>query len=128
MSYPTRDLMLFEELTEDKLALIDAYGLNYNLFSSTSGATFTNMRDSIRMAYTDTIIPETQQMYDSMMAQWGLDKEGYHLEANFDHLPVLQEDENQKASAQKTKAETIKTIVELGVTMNEDEIRSLLNL
>lgn len=128
MSYPTRDLMLFEELTEDKLALIDAYGLNYNLFSSTSGATFTNMRDSIRMAYTDTIIPETQQMYDSMMAQWGLDKEGYHLEANFDHLPVLQEDQNQKASAQKTKAETIKTIVELGVTMNEDEIRSLLNL
>ena len=27
MSYPTKDLMLFEELTEDKMAIIDAYGL-----------------------------------------------------------------------------------------------------
>lgn len=127
MSYPTRDLMLFEELTEDKLAIIDAFGLNYNLFSSDKGATFSNVRDSIRMAYTDTIIPETQQMYDSMIAQWGLQGQ-YYLQANFDHLPILQDDEGMKASAQKTKAETIKTIVDLGVTLTPDEIRNLLNI
>ena len=65
MSFPTKDLMLFEELTADKLALIDAFGLSYNLFSKTEGTTFTNVRDSIRMVYQDTIIPETQQFYDS---------------------------------------------------------------
>jgi hypothetical protein len=127
MSYPTRDLMLFEELTEDKLAIIDAYGLNYNLFSSDKGATFTNVRDSIRMAYTDTIIPETQQIYDSLMAQWGLKQEGYYLEANFDHLPVLQEDQNQKVSAHKTKVETVKMIAEL-LPLSEEEVRQLLDL
>jgi hypothetical protein len=33
-----------------------------------------------------------------------------------------------KASAQKTKAETIKTIVDLGVTLTPEEIRNLLNI
>jgi hypothetical protein len=119
MSYPTRDLMLFEELTEDKLALIDAFGLNYNLFSSEKGATFTNVRDSIRMAYTDTIIPETQQIYDSLMAQWGLQQEGYHLEANFDHLPVLQDDASQKATAEKTKVDTYSVMLKDGVVTQQ---------
>lgn len=126
MSYPTRDLMLFEELTEDKLAIIDAFGLNYNLFSSEKGATFSNVRDSIRMAYTDTIIPETQQMYDSMIAQWGLQGE-YYLKADFNHLPILQDDENQKATAHKTKVETVKMINEL-VPLTEDQFKQLLDL
>ena len=43
MSYPTKDLMLFEELNADKIALIDAYGLNVNLFSSERGTTFSNV-------------------------------------------------------------------------------------
>lgn len=126
MSYPTRDLMLFEELTEDKLAIIDAFGLNYNLFSSDKGATFSNVRDSIRMAYTDTIIPETQQIYDSMIAQWGLQGE-YYLKADFNHLPILQDDENQKATAHKTKVETVKMINEL-IPLTEDQLRQLLDL
>jgi hypothetical protein len=126
MSYPTRDLMLFEELTEDKLAIIDAFGLNYNLFSSEKGSTFSNVRDSIRMAYTDTIIPETQQMYDSMIAQWGLQGE-YYLKADFNHLPILQDDENQKATAHKTKVETVKMITEL-LPLSEEEVRNLLDL
>jgi hypothetical protein len=114
MSYPTRDLMLFEELTEDKLAIIDAFGLNYNLFSSEKGSTFSNVRDSIRMAYTDTIIPETQQMYDSMIAQWGLQGE-YYLQANFQHLPILQDDEQVKAQAEKTKVDTWSVMLRDGV-------------
>lgn len=126
MSYPTRDLMLFEELTEDKLAIIDAFGLNYNLFSSDKGATFSNVRDSIRMAYTDTIIPETQQIYDSMIAQWGLQGE-YYLKADFNHLPILQDDENQKATAHKTKVETVKMINEL-VPLTEEQLKQLLDL
>jgi len=127
MSYPTKDLMLFEELTADKMAIIDAFGLNANLFSSDKGATFTNMRDSVRMAYTDTIIPETQQIYDSMLSQWGLDQE-YYLEANFDHLPILQKDEVEKASVQKTTAETLEKVLAMGVSLSEEEIKNLLHL
>lgn len=127
MSYPTKDLMLFEELSADKIAIIDTYGLSVNLFSSDKGATFTNVRDSIRMVYTDTIIPEVQSMYDSMMKQWGLDGE-YYLKAEFNHLPVMQVDEESRANVQKTKAETLEKIAGLGVQLSEEEIRILTDL
>jgi hypothetical protein len=127
MSYPTKDLMLFEELTADKIAIIDTYGLSVNLFSSDKGATFSNVRDSIRMVYTDTIIPEVQSMYDSMMKQWGLDGD-YYLKAEFNHLPVMQVDEESRANVQKTKAETLEKIAGLGVELSEEEIRILTDL
>jgi hypothetical protein len=125
MSYPTKDLMLFEELNADKIALIDAFGLSMNLFSSEKGTTFTNVRDSIRMCYQDTIIPETQQMYDSMMNQLGLDKEGLRLIALFDHLPVLAEDEFALSRSMKARAEALEKIVAMGVTLTDEEIRSI---
>jgi hypothetical protein len=128
MSYPTKDLMLFEELTEDKLAIIDAFGLNYNLFSSTSGATFSNVKDSIRMVYTDTIIPETQSMYDSIIKQFGLDAEGYRLEAEFDHLPILQHDELASANIMKIRTEAIEKIMNMNVGLTPEEARALLDL
>ena len=127
MSFPTRDLLLFEELNADKIAIIDVYGLNINLFSSEKGTTFTNVRDSIRLVYTDTISPETQSMYDSMMKQWGLSEE-YYLKAEFDHLPAMQVDEESKANVQKTKAETLEKIAGLGVNLSEEEIRILTDL
>lgn len=128
MSYPTKDLMLFEELTEDKLAIIDAFGLNYNLFSSTSGATFSNVKDSIRMVYTDTIIPETQSMYDSIIKQFGLDAEGYRLDAEFDHLPILQHDELASANIMKIRTEAIEKIMNMNVGLTTEEARALLDL
>jgi hypothetical protein len=119
MSYPTRDLMLFEELTADKLAIIDAYGLNYNLFSSDKGATFSNVKDSIRMCYTDTIIPETQSMYDTIMQQFKLTDEGYKLIADFSHLPVLQDDELSKEQARAAKVSNFSTMLRDGVITSE---------
>lgn len=127
MSYPTKDLMLYEELTADKLALIDAFGLNYNLFSKVEGTTFTNVRDSIRMVYTDTIIPETQQFYNSIISQFGLDDEGYYLKACFDHLPILQSDERENAETQKIRVESLRMIQEMGLDLDEDQIREFIN-
>jgi len=138
MSYPTRDLMLFEELTADKMAIIDAYGMNANLFSSEKGSTFSNVKDSIRMVYTDTIIPETQQMYDSICHQLGLDKDGIRIEACFDHLKVLQEDEQVKYAAEKIEAETssimindvikLNTAIVSGQMTRDNAINSLISL
>ena len=128
MSYPTKDLMLFEELTEDKLAIIDAFGLNYNLFSSVNGATFSNVKDSIRMVYTDTIIPETQSMYDSIIKQFGMDLEGYKLYADFDHLPILQHDELASANVLKIKTEAVERMLNMNVGLTPEEARALLDL
>jgi hypothetical protein len=119
MSYPTKDLMLFEELTEDKMALIDAYGLNYSIFSQSKGATFSNVRDGMRMSYNDTIIPETQQLYDSITEQFALDQDGLRLIADFSEIPILQKDENLKADALNKKADAIKKLFDAGFTQNQ---------
>jgi hypothetical protein len=119
MSYPTRDLMLFEELTADVIAIIDTFGMNYNLFSSDKGSTFSNVRDSLKMVYQDTIIPETQAMYDSIMHQFGLSQQGYYLEASFDHVPVLQEDEMQKSQAQKIEVDSYSILLKDGIITPE---------
>jgi len=128
MSYPTKDLMLFEELNADKLALVDVYGLNIYIFSQEKGATFSNVKDGIRMAYTDTIIPETQQMYNSIVEQLGLAEDGYYLHADFSHITVLQDDENEKAKALDTKASALNKIQQADVNLTEEEQRELLGL
>jgi hypothetical protein len=128
MSFPTKDLMLFEEMTSDKLAIIDAYGLNPYLFSQEQGATFSNVKEGVRMAYTDTIIPETIQMYNTISHQLGLDQEGLILVPDFSHIPVMQPDEKLKAETMNLRADAIKKIIEAGVELNEDEIRELSGL
>jgi hypothetical protein len=128
MSFPTKDLMLFEELTADKIAIIDTFGMSLNIFSTEKGATFTNVRDSIRMTYQDTIIPETQQMYDAIGQQIGLNDEGLKLIAEFDHLPVMQDDEVAIATTMKLKAETLEKLSVLGIDMTSDEMKTLLGI
>lgn len=128
MSYPTKDLLLFEELTEDKMAIIDAYGLSYYLFSQAKGSTFTNVKEGMRMSYQDTIIPETNQMYSTMSHQLGLIDEGLYLKPDFSHVPVLQDDKNAEASAMNLRADAVNKIINAGVPLNEDEKRSLLGL
>ena len=120
MSFPTKDLMLFEELSADKLAIIDTYGMNANIFSSDKGSTYENVRESIKMVYQDTIIPETQAMYDSLMHQFGLDEQGYYLTADFSHLPILQEDEQSNANTLRTRVDAVEKLLNLGLIDMEE--------
>ena len=128
MSYPTKDLMLFDELTEDKMAIIDAYGLSYYLFSQSNGATFTNVKEGMRMSYQDTIIPETTQMYSTISQQLGLYDEGIYIKPDFSHIAVLQDDKNAEASAMNLRADAVNKIINAGVELDENEKRSLLGL
>jgi phage portal protein BeeE len=128
MSYPTKDLMLFEEMTADKMAIIDAYGLNVYLFSQDKGATFTNVRDGIRMAYTDTIIPETEQLYATISQQLGITQDGLKLIPDFSHIPVLQDDELSKVTSMEKKAIILEKAKAAGIPIDEREYREFLGL
>ena len=128
MSYPTKDLMLFEELTEDKMAIIDAYGLSYYLFSQAKGSTFSNVKEGMRMTYQDTIIPETEQMYATISHQLGLTNDGLLLIPDFSHVAVLQDDKNAEASAMNLRADAVNKIITAGVQLSDEEKRTLLGL
>lgn len=128
MAFPTKDLMLFEELTEDKMAIIDSYGLSYHLFSQAKGSTFANVKEGMRMTYQDTIIPETEQMYSTLSHQLGLVDQGLKLVPDFTHIAVLQDDESAKATAMNTRADAVNKIILSGLELTDDEKRSLLML
>ncbi len=129
MSFKTKDLMLFEELKADKLAIIDAFGLNYYIFSNEDGSTYSNVNYGERLAYTNTIIPESKHIYDNITEQLGLDKEGLRLTATFDHIPVLQNDILQDAQAINYRTDALIKMQEtLGITLSDEEKRMFIGL
>jgi hypothetical protein len=128
MSYPTKDLMLYEELTADKMAIVDIYGLNSYVFSQEKGATFSNVKEGLKMAYQTSIIPDTEAMYDGLTEQLGLEEEGLRLVPDFSHIPVLSQDENLSAQALDTRASALLKIQQSGVELTEEEQRVILNL
>lgn len=125
-SYPTKDLMLFEEIDADKKAIIDTYGANENMFSNPQGSTFNNVEMGERHAYQDTIIPTADDFANGLSKRWGLLEKGQTLRLSFEHIPLLQEDQAQKSEIIKRKAEAAKILKEIdGFSM--DEIRRLLD-
>jgi hypothetical protein len=128
MSYPTKDLMLFEELTADKMAIVDIFGLNSYIFSQEKGSTFSNVREGLKMAYTDTIIPNTESMYDGISEQIGLMDEGLKLVPDFSHVAVLQQDDNESAQALDTRASALLKIQQAGVVLTDEETRYILDM
>lgn len=130
MTFPTKDLMLFEEMTADKIAIIDEYGLNQHMFGQGEGgkgSTFSNVEMGERQAYNSTIIPDTQIMYDEFTKQLGLDKQGMYLVPDFSHISVLKADEKKDAESLLKRAEAVSKINEL-TPLSTDEMRKLLGI
>lgn len=120
MTFPTKDLMLFEEIDADFNAIIDAYGLNGNIFTRTQGTTFENLNQGIKQAYQSTIIPEAEELAMNRSLLFGLISKGEWLELDYSHIPVLQENEKEKAEILKMKAEAMNTLLTNGLyTINE---------
>jgi hypothetical protein len=128
MSFPTKDLMLYEELTADKMAIVDIYGLNSYVFSQEKGATFSNVKEGLKMAYTSAIIPDTEAMYDALSEQLGLEAEGLRLVPDFSHIHVLKADENLSAQALDTRAAALLKIQTAGVTLTDEEMKAIINI
>jgi phage portal protein BeeE len=128
MSFPTKDLMLYEELTADKMAIVDIYGLNSYVFSQEKGATFSNVKEGLKMAYTSAIIPDTEAMYDALTEQLGLEAQGLRLVPDFSHIHVLAQDENLSAQALDTRASALLKIQTAGVTLTDEEMKAIINI
>jgi len=128
LTFPTRDLMLFEEIDADKMAIVDIFGMSIHLFARDSGSTFENVRSGIKQTYQDTIIPESEQMYAAITQQFGLDSQGLALKVDFSHIHVLQEDEQIKAQALNTRADAVNKIINAGVELTDDEKRLILDI
>lgn len=130
MTFPVKDLMLFEEMTADKLAIIDAFGLNQHMFGQGEGgkgSTFSNVEMGERQAYNSTIIPATEILYDELTKQMKLDQQGMYLVPDFSHISVLKQDETRSADALLKRASAVEKISTI-VDLTDEEKRNLLSI
>lgn len=123
-NYPTKDLMLFEEISEDFKKIIDHFGLNQYLFSFDKGTTFANLEEGKKLVYQDTIIPMAELFTYKLSNFLGLDTSKEWIELDYSHIEVMQENESTKSEVLKRKAEALKILVESGMTL--DEVRNML--
>lgn len=117
MSYPTKDMMLFEEVAEDTLVLIDHFGMNVNLFAS-KNATFENVTASIRQVYADTIQPYADKYFTSLTAFLEIEKlfgKGAYIEPSYEHLKILQDNKKEGAELFKSNVESVSQLVTSGI-------------
>lgn len=105
MGYPTKELMLFEEIEDDIMRICDSLSYPYQLISSAKGTTFSNVKEAKSLLYYDSIIPDAENFYEQLTSFFGLEELGLRLDKDYSHIPALQDDEVQKATARKTRNE-----------------------
>ena len=107
ISYPIKDLMLFEELEADFSAILSMYGMKRDLFPSVKGATFENQVTAERSTYESTIQPNADDKARILTDILRLEDKGLRLKASFEHLSVMQEDEKMKADRERIRVDTL---------------------
>jgi len=119
MSYPTKDLLLFEEGEAGLQDFCQQFGMKRDIFPSTKGATFENANQAIKQTYQNTIQPFADAVARTLTEQLGLEAEGLELVFDYSWLPVMQEDQQKEQSAQKTKAEMLAILRFQGIISRE---------
>ena len=96
MTFPTRDLMLFEEITDDTRQIADSYDYPMYLLGFKEGSTFSNVMEAKKTLYQDAIIPECDNFAQAIGSFFEL-PDGIRLKATFDHLEIFQRSRKDEA-------------------------------
>jgi hypothetical protein len=107
MSYPTRDLLLPEQIDANGMTILDALGVNRNLFS---GSTYENLKHGLISTHNDTIVPDADGFAQNLSKFIGV-PEGYRLVLDYSHLPYLQADKTQEATTLNSVSAALNSLV-----------------
>jgi len=107
MSYPTRELMLSEQIDDNGMTILDALGVNRNLFS---GSTYENLKHGLISTHNDTVVPDADGFTQNLSKFIGV-PEGYRLVLDYSHLPYLQADKTQEATTLNSVSAALNSLV-----------------
>jgi hypothetical protein len=109
MGVATKDLMLFEEIEDDTMRICDIYNYPYRLLSSekTNSLGGSDLREWKKELYEGAIIPESESITEQWDNFFELEKYGLRMEKDYSHVPCMQDDEQRKAQARKTRNEAM---------------------
>lgn len=122
MGFPTKDLMLFEEIEDCVMRICDGFNYPFRLMASEKSNSLggSDVREFKTLLYQDAIIPEAGSIYGQWNQFFDTEKYSLRLDKDYSHLPILQADKSQEATARKTRNEAYKMEWELGlITRNQ---------
>lgn len=120
MDFNAKAMGLFEEVQEDTMRVCDAFGIPFEILSAAKGNTYENKSKAERQAYQNTIIPDWHERQYAINHTLETEGKSWHLVGDYDHLPVFQEDRNEKAQALNTMVSALTNAYEIGaITLNQ---------
>lgn len=120
MGYPTKELMLFEEVEGSTMAISDRLGYEYRLLGQEKSASYNDINEAKKQLYIDHVIPEACNIYEQLNNLFELAKYNLKMEKDYSHLAILQEDEVKKTAARYNRARAMTIEFQNNViTLNE---------
>jgi phage portal protein BeeE len=95
-SYPTKDMLLFEEIDANLATIAMLYGASTNIFDTKT--TFENLKNGIIQTYQDCIFPIADILAQGHKQGLGLPEE-WELCLTYDHIELLKESKLRGAQA-----------------------------
>lgn len=92
MGYPTKDLMLFEEIQDDIMRICDSYDYPYRLLASEKSASYNDVSEFTKGLYQDAIMPESDSIYEQWNTFFKTEDLNLNIIKDYSHVPCLQED------------------------------------
>ncbi len=118
--FPTRELMLFEEIEDDFYTCCDRLGVNRELFANNT--TFENKKMAETATYTNTILPAWKEFFQLLNIKLNTKAENIRICPDFSHIEALQKNEIQKYQALTAKSNMLLAELEKGI-IDETEYR-----
>lgn len=107
MTYPTKDLLLFEEVDANFLTILDTLGVNRNIYKDSS---FENQKSGLIQTYDDTVIPHADALGQDWTRWLGKGIGPGKVTFSYNHLSIMQKDKGSEAD---TLAKNVQSIVQL---------------
>ena len=121
ISLGIKDQMIFETINLTMQRVIDAIGLNANIFSQDKGATFNNANTFLKSGYQDCVIPFAEKVCFALSDSLDCFNNGIYIELDYSHLPCMQVDQKAEAETAQTKANALQGLVGIGYSTSEAE-------
>lgn len=123
MSYPTKDLLLLEQIDANFLTILQVLGVNPNLYIN---STYENLRHGLVQTHNDTVMPYADSFTQSLSKFIGLEK-GQRLVLDYSHLPYLQPDKNSEGQTLANVSAALSGLVTSGVITSAQANQILTN-
>lgn len=122
MSYPTKDLLLMEQIDANFLTILNVLGVNQNLFIN---STYENLKHGLVQTHNDTVMVYADGFTQALSKFIGV-PETHRLVLDYSHLPYLQTDRKQDAETFNTVSNSLNTLVSGGIitTAQANEVLS----